>query len=190
MSELKKALAELVLCKDIKDEWDSIANEEMMKGILLDSKRTRAQMLNAEYQRRQPLAWAAARAALSQPEPEPASQELPDKGYCALQYVEASLAAIANRREIIGDVIQPLTTITAASKRAKAALSRCGYETLGREVAALQAEAERLRVNADRYEWLRDVGDATWRPFGIRENYSTSQADAAVDQARLAQKGD
>ena len=48
---------------------------------------------------------------------------------------------------------------------------------------------ERDAADAARYRWLRDVGDATWRPFGIREGYSAAQADAAIDAA-LAQAGD
>ena len=37
--------------------------------------------------------------------------------------------------------------------------------------------------DAARYRWLRDVGDATWRPFGLREGYSAEQADAEIDKA-------
>lgn len=40
-----------------------------------------------------------------------------------------------------------------------------------------------LRKNFLRYLWLRDVGDATWRPFGIREGFSGPEADAAIDAA-------
>jgi len=37
--------------------------------------------------------------------------------------------------------------------------------------------------DAERYRWLRDTGDATWRPFGIRAGYSAAAADAAIDAA-------
>jgi hypothetical protein len=37
--------------------------------------------------------------------------------------------------------------------------------------------------DAKRYRWLRDTGDATWRPFAVREGYSAKQADAAIDTA-------
>ena len=37
--------------------------------------------------------------------------------------------------------------------------------------------------DATRYRWLRDVGDSTWRPFGLREGYSAEKADAAIDAA-------
>ena len=43
--------------------------------------------------------------------------------------------------------------------------------------------AEKYRKEAKRYQWLRDVGDATWRPFGIRAGYSADMADAAIDAA-------
>jgi HAMP domain-containing protein len=49
---------------------------------------------------------------------------LPEEAYAALQYVEGSLAAIANRQVVMGDVIERVDTIAAAAKRAKAALSR------------------------------------------------------------------
>lgn len=38
-------------------------------------------------------------------------------------------------------------------------------------------------IDAARYRWLRDVGDATWRPFGLREGFSAAKADAAIDAA-------
>lgn len=49
------------------------------------------------------------------------------------------------------------------------------------QIDALKAERDALRKDAERYRWLRDVGDATWRPFDIREGYSAEQADAAID---------
>lgn len=39
--------------------------------------------------------------------------------------------------------------------------------------------------DAMRYRWLRDVGDATWRPFALREGYSGEMADKAIDEAML-----
>lgn len=45
---------------------------------------------------------------------------------------------------------------------------------------------ESLRADAARYRWLRDVGDATWRPFGLRHGYSAAQADAEIDRAMIA----
>lgn len=43
--------------------------------------------------------------------------------------------------------------------------------------------AEKYRKDAQRYRWLRDVGNATWRPFGIRAGYSADMADSAIDEA-------
>lgn len=52
---------------------------------------------------------------------------------------------------------------------------------MDRALAVKEPSAE--AVDAARYRWLRDVGDATWRPFGIRAGYSAAQADAAIDAA-------
>lgn len=41
-------------------------------------------------------------------------------------------------------------------------------------------------LDARRYRWLRDVGDATWRPFGLREGCTAALADAAIDAAITA----
>lgn len=49
--------------------------------------------------------------------------------------------------------------------------------------AGWTAAASSTSKDAARYRWLRDVGDATWRPFGVREGYSAAQADAAIDAA-------
>lgn len=38
-------------------------------------------------------------------------------------------------------------------------------------------------ADAERYRWLRDVGDATWRPFALRAGYSAATADAEIDAA-------
>ncbi len=46
-----------------------------------------------------------------------------------------------------------------------------------------QRELAQLRRDAERYRWLRDIGDATWRPFGVRDGCSAAQADAAIDAA-------
>lgn len=46
--------------------------------------------------------------------------------------------------------------------------------------------AERAAADARRYRWLRDVGDATWRPFGLRDGCSAAAADAAIDAALAA----
>lgn len=54
------------------------------------------------------------------------------------------------------------------------------------------AAVRQLIADARRYRWLRDVGDATWRPFGIRVGYSAAQADAAIDAAieAMQEKGE
>ena len=61
-------------------------------------------------------------------------------------------------------------------------LARCAQQTAEERQARIEREAAR-------YRWLRDIGDATWRPFGVREGYSAAQADAAIDAAMKAAKG-
>jgi hypothetical protein len=66
-------------------------------------------------------------------------------------------------------------------------MGRAGYEVrvLG-VIDPPQAVPQPLTEDAKdaaRYRWLRDVGDATWRPFAIREGYSAAQADDAIDAA-------
>lgn len=41
---------------------------------------------------------------------------------------------------------------------------------------------------ARRYRWLRDVGDATWKPFALREGCSAQKVDAAIDEAMKRDK--
>ena len=53
------------------------------------------------------------------------------------------------------------------------------------EIEALRAQRDELAKNAERYLWLRDVGDATWRPFALREGYSAQALDEAIDTAIL-----
>ena len=49
---------------------------------------------------------------------------LSDDDICALQEVRLTLEAIANKYRLVGDVIEPVANIGAASKRAKYALGR------------------------------------------------------------------
>lgn len=51
-----------------------------------------------------------------------------------------------------------------------------------------EAKRAALEKDAARYRWLRDTGDATWRPFGLREGYSAQQADATIDAAIASAK--
>jgi hypothetical protein len=57
------------------------------------------------------------------------------------------------------------------------------------EVAKLRAENERLRADAARYRWLRDIGDSTWIPMGKRPGISfTHQIDDSIDAAIKAKQ--
>lgn len=52
-----------------------------------------------------------------------------------------------------------------------------------REAAGYAAGLVDAGKDAKRYRWLRDTGDASWRPFALREGYSAADADAAIDAA-------
>lgn len=49
---------------------------------------------------------------------------LTDKDLCALQYALDALKAIAERGQLVGDVVEPLNDIRKASARARQALIR------------------------------------------------------------------
>jgi|GEM_PF-1011929 len=98
----------------------------------------------------------AALAAAPQAPAAPVAAAIPDAAYCALQYVEHALAAIANREELADGAFQPMDSIGKASKRAKAALAR--LQSVAHHFSAAAAPAAPA-VDADPLG-LRDVGEA------------------------------
>lgn len=48
---------------------------------------------------------------------------------------------------------------------------------------ALEAGSAADRLDAQRYRWLRDIGDKTWTPFSKRAGFSAEHADALIDAA-------
>ena len=50
--------------------------------------------------------------------------QLTDEDLCALEYAAKALRAIAEREEIVGDVLQPMNDIRSAARRARAAVKR------------------------------------------------------------------
>lgn len=109
----------------------------------------------------------------------------------ALRERNEALAEIAALKSDIEGYVQSNADLVAENERRRAA-SQCGCGdfttpthpgTCWNCVADKNAEIEALRADAARYRWLRDTGDATWRPFGVREGYSGAQADAAIDAA-------
>ena len=56
-------------------------------------------------------------------------------------------------------------------------------------IAALEAERDALAKDAERYRWLRDVGDKTWTPFCQRLGWHSQgfnmdrRIDATIDAA-------
>lgn len=55
-------------------------------------------------------------------------------------------------------------------------------------LAEAAAEIERLREDAERYKWLRDVGDETWTALTTRASKGPTTIDAAIDAARQEQE--
>jgi hypothetical protein len=55
-------------------------------------------------------------------------------------------------------------------------------------VLALIAEVERLRADAGRYRWMRDVGDQTWTPMARRVPDGAKGIDAAIDAVIAAKE--
>jgi hypothetical protein len=65
------------------------------------------------------------------------------------------------------------------------------YGPIVASVQALKARAEaaeqqvqELREDAERYRWLRDVGDSTWFPMAKRPGCNAQLIDAAIDAAK------
>jgi hypothetical protein len=49
-------------------------------------------------------------------------------------------------------------------------------------LTAAESRASAAEADARRYRWLRDVGDATWRPFGLRAALVDAAIDAAINK--------
>ncbi len=80
-----------------------------------------------------------------------------------------------------GEVVDGLETYT---RHEGAPPPLCDSELLYvAPVAPTPAQPSEDARDAARYRWLRDVGDATWRPFGLRAGYSASKANEAIDAA-------
>jgi 8-oxo-dGTP pyrophosphatase MutT (NUDIX family) len=78
------------------------------------------------------------------------TEAMSDDDLCSLEYAVRSLRAIAERRELVGDTIQPIDDIRAASRRATAALTRlepvAQRAALAVESSAAQSTPHRLVV--------------------------------------------
>lgn len=99
----------------------------------------------------------------------PVAAAIPDAAYCALQYVEHALAAIANREELADGAFQPMDSIGKASKRAKAALAR--LQSVAHHfsaAAAPAAPAEPVELDIDRVLALADLHADDSREDGVR----------------------
>lgn len=51
------------------------------------------------------------------------------------------------------------------------------------EIDRLRAECEALRKDAERYRWLRDIGDRTWTALANRRGLNAAAIDSAIDRA-------
>lgn len=84
---------------------------------------------------------------------------------------------------LYGQAVQQLSDATEAQQI-------IGMKMLESDKARLELEAEnaKLRVDAGRYQWLRDVGDAAWEPMSKRVREGAAGIDAAIDAARKEQQ--
>jgi hypothetical protein len=60
---------------------------------------------------------------------------------------------------------------------------RHGHSLASNRCCELEEEVERLRADAGRYRWMRDVGDQTWTPMARRVPDGAKGIDAAIDAA-------
>lgn len=103
-----------------------------------------------------------------------AAVALPEEAYCALEYAERSLAAIANKQEIVGDLVQPIATIAAASKRAKLALER--LQAVAHHFAVDLPHAQAEQPASTIYEDSEEHSAADNETFRLLHNYGQMMA--------------
>lgn len=127
-------------------------------------------------------------------EPIACTKDCPD---CAAPLAEAPKAVADERRAHRSSLIRAAASVTELRTwgQAHTANQSAALDEKTRQLAQSLKEAydalpaiplpaqEALERDAGRYRWLRDVGDATWRPFGLRDGCSADLADAAIDQA-------
>ena len=57
------------------------------------------------------------------------------------------------------------------------------WDLLRKQLASAQAALREAQKDAERYRWLRDVGDSTWKPMRER-GITAAECDAAIDAAK------
>lgn len=83
---------------------------------------------------------------------------------------------LLRRRTNMMQVGEVLCSVTTCQKDECKATGACH--------ASLCDELAELRKDAERYRWLRDVGDETWVPMGKRPGVNfTHEIDQAIDAA-------
>jgi len=131
--------------------------------------------------------------------PRPLCRDCADcDGTCPNDGLPCDMGRMMNEAAIeLAAVNAPIATrdATIAELRAERAalsdalsFSQLAHAAAREAVADLRTQLAAMTADAARYRWLRDVGDATWRPFGIRAGYSAAQADAAIDAARAVER--
>jgi hypothetical protein len=120
----------------------------------------------------------------------PVAAAIPDAAYCALQYVEHALAAIANREELADGAFQPMDSIGKASKRAKAALARlqsvAHHFSAGAAPAAPAVDALSQAAQDVLAERRRQVEAEGWTPEHDDQHDEGEMCFAAAGYAAVA----
>ena len=108
-------------------------------------------------------------------------------------FVEGSVAELrrlhARVAELEKDAAQAISDrdATARLNGSLLAWQNAGID-LGKQLKKAEAERDALRADAERYRWLRDAGNHTWRTFQNQWGMTADQCDAAIDAARAALK--
>lgn len=86
------------------------------------------------------------------------------------------------KQEPIGEQVKALYADFRSGITPRAELD-AAVDRMASEISSLRGQLQEAERDAVRYRWLRDVGDATWRPFGLRDGCTAALADRAIDEA-------
>lgn len=179
---VREALAELVACKDLKERADAISPVE--PGC-------EKELLMLEYQRRRPLAWAAARAVLAEPAPaDDLVRRLRTYPKDGSRYAE-TLWTRCNEAAVALESLRADRDYHATVAADHVAFTQDYKDRLTRA----EARVAELETDAERYRWLREkylcidfhYGDpdaGTALVFACGDISASANLDATIDAAK------